>query len=305
MNARTVAAAGRASAAVAGRTNALATRLRAREALASAAVWSAAACLVGVFGWLLADLVRLGAGEWSWAYFTDAPARSGRAGGIAPILVSTLALLGIALAVALPLALAVAFWLSEYTRRAPRAGQMLRAALDVLAGTPSIVFGLFGNAFFCLYLGLGFSLLAGGLTLACMILPLVARTAEAALAAVPDSQRHAAAALGLSQPTTLLRVLLPAAVPGLLAGTLLGSGRALAETAALVFTSGYVDRMPESLADSGRALAVHIYDLAMNVAGGDARAYAAALTLIVLVLAVNALAVALAGRWITRLEGRV
>lgn len=166
----------------------------------------------------------------------------------------------------------------------------MSAALDILAGVPSIVFGLFGNAFFCVTLGLGFSILSGGLTLACMALPLLARATEVSLRSLPAETRQAAAALGLSQGRTILRLLLPAAAPGIAAGLALAMGRALAETAALIFTSGYVDRMPESLHDSGRALSVHIYDLALNVSGGEASAAASALVLVALLVLLNGLA---------------
>ena len=164
---------------------------------------------------------------------------------------------------------------------------MTRRSLDVLAGVPSIVFGLFGNAFFCKTLGLGFSILSGGLTLACMVLPILIRSTEEGFRAVPANYRLSAAALGLSRTTTLIHLLLPAAVPGLIVGLVLGVGRAIAETAALIFTSGYVDRMPESLLDSGRALSIHIFDLSMNVSGGDANAYGSALVLVVLLLLIN------------------
>jgi phosphate transport system permease protein len=130
-----------------------------------------------------------------------------------------------------------------------------------------------------------------------MVLPLFIRVSEEGLRAVPQSYREAAAALALSRTTTLFRILLPAALPGLGVGLVLGIGRALAETAALIFTSGYVDRMPETLHDSGRSLSVHIYDLSMNVSGGDRNACASALVLINLLLALNALTTWAAARW--------
>ncbi|MCC6206777.1 MAG: ABC transporter permease subunit, partial [Gammaproteobacteria bacterium] len=189
---------------------------------------------------------------------------------------------------------------AEYTRRGGAAGQTVRLSLDVLAGVPSIVFGLFGNAFFSVFLGMGFSILSGGLTLACMILPIFIRTSEAGIAVVNDDWRHGAAALGMTRAAALWHILLPAAAPAITAGLLLGIGRATAETAALIFTSGYVDRMPESLADSGRALAVHIYDLSMNVTGGDGAAYASALVLVALIVTINTGALAVSDRWLTR-----
>jgi phosphate transport system permease protein len=163
----------------------------------------------------------------------------------------------------------------------------VRRSLDVLAGVPSIVFGLFGNAFFAITLGFGYSILSGGLTLACMVLPILIRTSEQAIRAVPAEYRYAAAALGMKRATILFRVVLPVATPALAAGVVLSIGRALAETAALIFTSGYVARSPESLFDSGRSLSVHIYDLAMNVPGGGSRAYATACVLVSLLLMIN------------------
>lgn len=263
---------------------------RALDALAAAAAWGGAGLVTAAFAALLADVARHGLPELSLAFLTQAPRDAGRAGGIAPMLVSTGLLLGTCLLAALPFGLGTALLLAEFTRRGGAFGRLVRRSLDVLAGVPSIVFGLFGNALLCRALGLGFSILSGGLTLAFMVLPLLIRSTEAGLRAVPEEQRRAAAALGLSRTTTLFSVLLPAAAPGLLAGLVLGMGRALAETAALLFTSGYVDRMPGSLLDSGRALSVHVYDLAMNVPGGAEKAYATALVLVAGVAALNGLA---------------
>ena len=191
-------------------------------------------------------------------------------------------------------------WLAEFTTRGNALGNAIRLSLDVMAGVPSIVFGLFGNAFFSIYLGMGFSILSGGLTLACMVLPVFIRTSEMGLAAVSDAWRHGASALGMTRSAAIWHILLPAASPAIGAGMMLGIGRATAETAALIFTSGYVDRMPESLLDSGRSLAVHIYDLSMNVTGGDAAAHAAALVLIALIVVFNLLAQWLTDRWLHR-----
>lgn len=270
------------------------------DRLFSGAIWSAAALLICIFLILLGDLVWQGVAHLSWSFLLSEPTNAGRSGGIAPILVSTLLILLVALAAAIPLGLGAAVWLAEYTRRGGALGHGVGLSLDVLAGVPSIVFGLFGNAFFSVFLGLGFSILAGGLTLACMILPIFIRTSEVGLAAVSNDWRRGAAALGMSRAAALWHILLPSAAPAIGAGLMLGIGRATAETAALIFTSGYVDRMPESLFDSGRALAVHIYDLSMNVSGGDGAAYASALVLIVLIVLINTAALALSDRWLTR-----
>jgi phosphate transport system permease protein len=271
-----------------------------REWLASACVWGAAALVTATFCWLLGDIIWHGLSHISWTFLTAPPENAGRRGGIGPILVSTSLILAVCLGVSIPIGVGTAVLLAEFTSDRSLFGRLTRRSLDVLAGVPSIVFGLFGNAFFCKTLGLGFSILSGGLTLACMVLPILIRSTEEGFRAVPPNYRLSAAALGLSRTTTLLHLLLPAAVPGLLVGLVLGVGRAIAETAALIFTSGYVDRMPESLLDSGRTLSIHIFDLSMNVSGGDANAYASALVLVVLLLAINGTASCLAEHWLHR-----
>jgi len=270
------------------------------DRLFSLGLWLVAALVTLVFGWLLIDILIKGLPIISWEFLSEAPRRAGREGGIWPILVSTLLILAVAMAVALPLGLCTAVWLAEFTRRDGPLARRLGLVLDILAGVPSIVIGLFGYAFFSGFLGLGFSIFSGGLTLACMMLPILVRTAESGLRAVPDEWRYAAAALGMRRGSVLWHVLLPAAAPAITAGALLAIGRATAETAALIFTSGYVDRMPESLGDSGRALAVHIYDLSMNVAGGDRAAYGSALVLVILIVIINLLANQLSLQWAKR-----
>jgi phosphate transport system permease protein len=270
---------------------------RIQEYGATAIIWTAATMVAVPFLWLIGDVLWNGWNHLSLSFIFSAPQNAGREGGIGPILLSTLLIVGVCMGVALPMGLGTALFLSEYTRHDHVLGRLIRGSLDVLAGVPSIVFGLFGNALFCQALGLGFSILSGGLTLACMVLPILIRTVEESFRAISRDQRLSAAALGLSTPTTIRTILLPAAIPGLLVGGILGMGRAIAETAALIFTSGYVDRMPESLMDSGRSLAVHIYDLAMNVAGGNPHAYATALVLVGVLLIINLSASWIATRW--------
>ena len=263
-------------------------------------LWAIALFVSAVFCWILGDIVWHGVGHISWEFLTTEPRNAGREGGIAPILISTCLILGVCMAVSLPLGVGTAVLLAEFTATESVFGRLVRRSLDVLAGVPSIVFGLFGNAFFSIKLGLGFSILSGGLTLACMVLPILIRSTEAGFRSVPADYRLGAAALGLSRTTTLCKLLLPAATPGLVVGLVLGIGRAIAETAALIFTSGYVDRMPESLLDSGRSLSIHIFDLSMNVAGGDTNAYASALVLLILLLLVNGIATWTAQFWLGR-----
>ena len=273
---------------------------RVRERVATMVMWSGALLITAIFLWMVGDLVVHGVGSISWEFLTANPLDAGRAGGIGPILVSTILIVTVCMVAAIPLGMGTAILLAEYSSDRHRFGLLIRRSLDVLAGVPSIVFGLFGYAFFCTTLGMGFSILSGGLTLACMALPILIRSTEEGFRGVPDDYRRGAAALGLSRTATLIHLLLPAATPGLVVGLVLGIGRAVAETAALIFTSGYVDRMPRSLLDSGRALSVHIFDLAMNVPGGSPHAYASALVLLVLVLLINVTASQLGDRWLGR-----
>ncbi len=263
-------------------------------------VWTAATFIAIPFCWLVGDLLWHGWHHLSLNFVLAVPQNAGREGGIGPILVSTGLIVGVCMAVALPIGVGAALFLSEYTPHDQVSGRLVRGSLDVLAGVPSIIFGLFGNAFFCQTLELGFSILSGGLTLACMVLPILIRTVEESFRAIARDQRLSAAALGLSKKCSIQYILLPAAIPGILVGSILGLGRAMAETAALIFTSGYVDRMPTSLLDSGRALSIHIYDLAMNVAGGNPNAYATALVLVGLLMMINLIASRIAEQWTTK-----
>ncbi len=255
---------------------------------------------VGALFWIIVDLVRLGLPQLSPGFLTAEVTESGRSGGIGPILVSTALILFSCLAVAVPTGVGCGLWFSEIVPEKNRIGKLLSASIDLLASVPSIVFGLFGMVFFCQVLGLGFSILSGGLTLACMILPIVIRTTISAMHAIPRELRPAAAALGLTQSTTLRKILLPRAMPGILVGITISVARALSETAALIFTSGYATRWPGSLSDSGRAVSVHIYDLAMNIPNGAARASASALVLLILILAINLAASFFSDRWFAK-----
>lgn len=252
--------------------------------------------------WLFSDLWALGINNLSWDFIVSAPSNAGRAGGIAPILHSTFWIVGLSLLFTVPLGLACALLLSEKLPISTRLGRTLRQILNVLAGIPSIVFGLFGNAFFCIAMGLGLSILSGALTLTCMVLPYFIRTVEAGLSAVPQPLRQNARALGFSQFGIIQHVLLPVAMPSIILAIVLGLARAAAETAALIFTSGYVARSPESWLDSGRALTVHIYDLAMNIPGGAGNASAAALLLLMLLLGINLFAMSISYHFSTKIR---
>jgi phosphate transport system permease protein len=275
-------------------------RQRVLSVALTCAVWGAAAIILGAVAAIIGDIVYNGLSRISWEFLTTASIKSGRSGGIAPVLVSTLIVLAICMAVVVPIGIGTSLLLSEFTSPRQPLGRAVRFCLDMLAAMPSIVFGLFGNAFFCITLGFGYSLLSGGLTLACMVLPFFISAAEQGLRNVPGDYRLGAAGLGLSKAAAIRHVLLPAAAPALVVGLVLAIGRALAETAALLFTSGYVDRMPSSVFDSGRVLSIHIFELAMNVPGGNGPAQASTLVLVLLLLVINGAAYLLADRLLFR-----
>ena len=261
---------------------------------AGIALGTAALLVAGLCLWIIGDVLARGLDGLTPAFFATDPLDAGRAGGIRTVLVSTLLVTVVCLVTAAPLGLLAGILLAERTRGEGRGARLIRHSLDTLAGVPSIVFGLFGNAVFSGLFGWRLSILSGGMTLAVMVLPFLIRSVEASLRSLPPELARAATALGLSRATRLQAILLPAALSGLLTGVVLGLGRALAETAALLFTSGYGLRMPASLLDSGRTLSIHILDLAMNVPGGTANAYRTASVLIVLLLLINSAVMALA-----------
>lgn len=259
-----------------------------------------AACSVGIVCcaalWLLWETLASGLVHINWELLSQAPTNAGRDGGILPIIVSTFWVVLVCIGVSVPLGLGTAVWLAEFSRKRPRISRWVERSLDVLASVPSIVFGLFGTVFFCQILGMGYSILAGALTLTCMVLPILIRVTREGVASVPQEYRLGATALGVSKTTQLFRILLPSSMPSLAKGLILGIGRALAETAALIFTSGYETRMPRSLFDSGRTLSVHIYEMSMNVSGGNEKAYASAAVLVAMLLLI-AMVTSVLTRW--------
>lgn len=250
--------------------------------------WLIGIFLIIVLVYILGDIFIVSSENFSFSFLWDSPYSAGRKGGIFPLIVSTILIVFVCLLVVVPLGLMSALYLAEYSENGSKGTFLIRKSIEILSAVPSIVFGLFGNAVFSVYLGLGFSILAGGLTLAIMSLPLFITVAEKGFRSVPENYRLVGFSLGMGRFTMIKSIIVPYALPAVFAGLVLSVGRALAETAALIFTSGYVDRMPESLFDSGRALSVHIYDLTMNVPGGDINAYKTSLVLIVLILTINA-----------------
>lgn len=210
-----------------------------------------------------------------------------------PAMVDTFIMVILALLMATPLGIFAAIYLVEYAKRGNRVVNVVRVTADTLSGIPSIVYGLFGMLFFVTYLKMGYSLLAGSCTVAIMILPLIMRTTEEALRAVPDSFREASYGLGAGKLRTVFSVVLPSAIPGILAGVILGIGRIVGETAALIYTSGTVAALPENVMSSGRTLAVHMYVLASEGLFMK-QAYATAVVLVIVVICINALSARMA-----------
>ena len=194
----------------------------------------------------------------------------------------------LSLIIAIPFGIFSAIFLVEYAGKGNKFVEVIRLTTETLSGIPSIVYGLFGMLFFVNTLGWGFSLLAGAFTLSIMILPLIMRTTEEALKAVPDSYREGSFGLGAGKLRTVFRIVLPSAIPGILAGIILAIGRIVGETAALIYTAGTVAQVPTSVFGSGRTLAVHMYNLSSEGLYMD-QAYATAVILLVLVVGINAL----------------
>ncbi len=203
-----------------------------------------------------------------------------------PALVNTLVLTGIALLVAVPLGVFSAVYLEEYAGKGNRFVKVVRLTTETLTGIPSIVYGLFGMLLFTGTLRWGYSILSGAFTVAIMILPVIMRTTEEALIAVPEIYREGSYGLGAGKLRTVFRIILPTAMPGILSGVILATGRIVGETAALIYTAGTVAAIPSSLMGSGRTLAIHMYILSSEGLH-TAQAYASAVVLLILVVIIN------------------
>lgn len=253
--------------------------------------------IVFVVAYIIFDIVRNGAGVISREFIFGFPRNSGAGGGIFPAIVGTFALVVGTIAVALPLGMAGAVYLSEYAKQGPLT-RAIRLAIITLAGVPSVVFGLFGLGLFVIFLKFGPSILAGSLTLACMVLPTIIVSSEEALRAVPRELRDASLALGATQWKTIATNVLPYAVPGMLTGSILGVGRAAGEAAPILLTVAafFLPALPHSIFDQVMALPYHLYVLATqhpDAAAVRPMQYGTALVLVALVLGMNIIAIAL------------
>ena len=260
--------------------------LRALVWLAAGITAAVSTVLVGYI--LIKGLPHLTPELFAWKYTSDNCSMT-------PALISTLAMTALALAIAAPLGIFSAIYLAEYAPRHSRLVKAVRMTSETLSGIPSIVYGLFGSLFFLSRLGWGYSLLSGACTLAIMILPLIMRTTEEALLAVDPMYREGSFGLGAGRLRTVFRIVLPSAVPGILAGIILAIGRIVGETAALMYTAGTMANVPSSLFTSVRTLSVHMYVLSGEGLHVE-QAYATATVLLIVVACINALSSMIAKR---------
>lgn len=253
--------------------------------------------VIAAIAYIVVDIAIKGGGTISWDFLTEAPKRSGAEGGIWPAIVGTFYLAFGTILIALPLGMLSAIYLNEYAKPG-KLTTAIRLATVTLAGVPSIVFGLFGLGLFVIFLGFGASIVAGCLTLAFMILPVIIVASEEALKSVPISFREGSLALGASKWQTTRKNVLPYSLPGMLTGSILGIGRAAGETAPILLTVAafYLPRLPKSIFDQVMALPYHLYILSTQHPNPQLvrpMQYGTALVLIGLVLGMNLMAIAL------------
>lgn len=265
-----------------------------RELIEKIIIWlirAVAYSIVFMVGYILLDIIWKGAPNINWEFISAYPEKSGAEGGILPAIIGTVYLVVGTILVALPLGIGSAIYLSEYAKPG-RFTETVRIAIITLAGVPSIVFGLFGLGLFVIFLGFGASILAGSLTLACMVLPTIIVTSEEALRAVPRGYRAASLALGATKWETIRTNVLPYSISGIITGSILAIGRAAGETAPILLTVAafFLPTMPKSIYDQVMALPYHLYILAtQHPAAEQVRPmqYGTALVLLIIVLGLS------------------
>lgn len=248
------------------------------------------AALIVIIGYILIN----GITHINVEFLTQEPRRMGKEGGIFSVIIGTLMVTGVGILIATPIGIAAAIYFNEYSKKGKWVS-LIRFFTEILAGIPSIIFGLFGFAFFVLFLGLGWSVISGGLTLALMVLPTLIRSTEESLKTVPMAYREGSLSLGATKWQTIVKVIVPCCKPGILTGLILGIGRAIGETAAVMLTVGGSLRVPTSIFDSTRTMSVHLYILAAEGLSME-KTYATAALLIFIVLLINTVANLISGR---------
>ncbi|MCL2755039.1 MAG: phosphate ABC transporter permease PstA [Oscillospiraceae bacterium] len=271
---------------------------RTSEKVAKGIIWGVAVAIIGALISIMGFILIRGLPAINLEFLTQASYDMGRGGGIFPSIVGTIAITLLAVSVALPFGIGTAFYLAEYTKGGiiPR---IIRFGAESLAGIPSIVYGLFGFIFFVDILNLGWSILAGGLTVAIMMLPMIIRTSEEAILAVPKIYREASFSLGATKWQTIRCAVTPSAVRGIANGIILSIGRCIAETAAVMLTAGSALRMADSVFSSTRTMAVHFYLLATEGTAMD-NAYGTAAILIILIFLINVVANSAVNRFVAK-----
>jgi phosphate transport system permease protein len=251
-------------------------------------IWAAAIITIGLLALIIGVILLRGLPSISWQFLTGTPENLGRDGGILPTILGTIALGFVALLIATPLGVGSAIYLTEYTYES-RLTRAIRFGTESLAGVPSIIFGLFGFIFFVSYLQMGWSILAGGLTLALMVLPTIIRTSEESILTVTPAYRDVSYSLGATRWEMVTTVVVPSALPGIVTGVILSFGRAVSETAAVIFTAGTALNLPVSPFSPVRTMAVHFYILAVEGISLE-KAYATGAVLIITILLINIVA---------------
>lgn len=256
------------------------------EKIMAACTWGASTLTIGTLVFLVGFILVKGIpyikpSLFSFTYSSDNVS-------LTPAFISTVIMTLMSLVIAVPFGVFAAIYLTEYAKRGNKSVTLIRVTTETLSGIPSIVYGLFGMLFFVTFLGWGFSVLSGALTLSIMILPLIMRSSEEALKAVPDIYREGSFGLGAGKLRTVFKIVLPSAMPGILAGIILAVGRIVGETAALIYTAGTVAQIPKSPLASARTLSVHMYALSSEGLHTN-EGYATAVVLLLLVIGINAL----------------
>jgi phosphate transport system permease protein len=287
------------------------TRRQLSQKVAFALFWLAGFLAVVALIWIIGYVMVQGVKMINLEFLTTRPAGgvSGE-GGMSTTIVTTLYLVVLTIAIATPLGVGAAVYLVEYAGEAQRESRLVsyiitvaRTGIEILAGVPSILFGLFGFALFVSFMKLKFSLLSAGLSGACLILPVIIRTSEEALLAVPRSYREGSLALGATKWQTTVSVVLPAATPGIITGVVLSVGRIIAETAIFWVTLGGSYRLPTNLLSSGRSMALHVYMLASETRAFD-KAMGTAAILIATIVVLNLIINFTSRRFAARMMGR-
>jgi phosphate transport system permease protein len=257
--------------------------------IATLILWASAVITISFLVYIIGYIIIRGIGVINISFLLDSPRMSGAEGGIFNAIVGTLCLVAIALVTAVPIGVGAAIFLIEYATDNP-VTRVITFGVECLAGIPSIVIGLFGYAFLVVYLGLGFSILSGGLSLMFMILPWTVRASEEAIKTVSMELKEGSLALGATKWQTIVQIVIPGALPGITTGVILGTGKAIGETAVIMYTAGSSLLLPHSIFDPVRALPYHLYILVSEGISED-MAYGSAVVLLVMILIINLMAI--------------